>query len=187
MHIERWPIQSELLFINGKYSGFLLPLTLSDFRNPDILSSPPTAEDFVCFIETIITKLKPNHSYTAILNVQSVRYGILHIFSAMQFRYPEFQVNRHITLYVDSCLNRLVLEGVLLKGYTRPRTWAGHYIVRKMAAAWLDHALTRGTLSWDVHLLKLTMVILQSATGCRPGSSNLLYFQVYNTHTDVWL
>jgi hypothetical protein len=85
-------------------------------------TSPLTAEDFVRFIETIVTKLKPNHSYTATINVRTIRYGILHVFSAMQFRYPDIQTNRHVALHIDSCLNRLVLEGVLLKGHTEPRT-----------------------------------------------------------------
>jgi hypothetical protein len=39
--------------------------------------------------------------------------------------------------------------------------------------------MNRGTISWD-HLLKLCVVVMQSALGCRPRSSNLLL--IINTY-----
>jgi hypothetical protein len=40
--------------------------------------------------------------------------------------------------------------------------------------------MNRGTISWD-HLLKLCVVVMQSALGCRPRSSNLLIMNTYMT------
>jgi hypothetical protein len=66
-------------------------------------------------------------------------------------------------LKIDSCINRLIAEGLLIKGRSRTQAWAGQYVVQNMATAWLDHAINHGPISWDVHLLKLCMVVLQSS------------------------
>jgi hypothetical protein len=54
---------------------------------------------------------------------------------------------------VESCINRLIQEGSLVKGRSSLRAGAGQYVVQKMATAWLYDAIDHGTVSWDVHLL----------------------------------
>jgi hypothetical protein len=63
-----------------------------------------------------------------------------------------------MAMEVDSCINRLIHEGSLVKGRSSLRAWAGQYVVQKMATAWLDNAINHGTVSWDIHLLALGML-----------------------------
>jgi hypothetical protein len=63
----------------------------------------------------------------------------------------------------------LVTKRKLIHGTWFKKQWVSFMILLEMAKRWFTYALTNGTHSWDITLLKVTSVVLQSALSSRSG------------------
>jgi hypothetical protein len=64
-------------------------------QNPNVLSTPPTTEGIVGFIETIVPRMKSSFADATAINVRTIRHGILHVITALEFRYESNKRNKN--------------------------------------------------------------------------------------------
>jgi hypothetical protein len=76
--------------------------------------------------------------------------------------------SHHVTR-IEVHLQHLVEQGKLIRGTWFKKQWVSFMALLKITEAWFTYALVNGTHSWDLTLLKVTGVVLQSALSSRSG------------------
>lgn len=122
------------------------------------------------FTDTITKHIKGRAVDTPVPLRASLKHGLRQLFSALIFKYPDFNLTKHDCSQIDALVDNLAAEGRLIRGRVRERyEWIGVAVVEKMARAWFQAALDDGCLSWDIVIHKAMTVVLQSALCCRGG------------------
>lgn len=153
----------------------------------------PTAETLIRFVDTIVNHIKARHKDKPAPQAKTVKGGIQSLVSACIWKFPEFKLSAHeltrIDTVIDTVIDTLSKEGKLLRGTWRKREWVGIALVEKLTRAFLQAAIDRGCLSWDVILCKVLSIVLMSALACRSGDIALTqgYTNEYLRWEDVQL
>jgi hypothetical protein len=131
----------------------------------------PTGDNIYRYIDTIVrnTKTKIAGKPTASLSV--IRAIWARLIKLLKFRHEkllEAFTPSHVTR-IEVNLDQLVNKGKLIRGTWFKKQWVNFMVLLEMAKRWFTYALTNGAHSWDITLLKVTSVVLQSALSSRSG------------------
>lgn len=100
-----------------------------------------------------------------------VKFGVRTLISYGTFTWKNDQFNftSHDHSIIRTFVDRAGTEGRLTRGYQKQRSWISFMTVSRLVREFLEHALSKGTRSWDIVVAKCLSVTLVSALGCRAG------------------
>jgi hypothetical protein len=104
-----------------------------------------------------------------VLSSRTIKVGISSLIKGAIFYYPDFKTTAHDGQRLDSLIQSLILDGKLTNDLKRERRWIGSYTVSEMIHAVYQDALRRGTIDWNITLVKIQSIVLHTALGCRTG------------------
>lgn len=141
----------------------------------DTLFSPsqcPTAEDIKRFVATLAARIKTRIRGKEVASLCTVQswlklfelYGIFTWGRAFRYVYDD-----QLRLQIKAFLDQEVRKGNLFRGRWFKQQWLGFMTLKLMATNYLESAIKNGCRSWDVILLQVLTVALQSACSCRSG------------------
>lgn len=80
-----------------------------------------------------------------------------------------FKPGKHDALVLKVWLDNAVKAGRLLRGTWQARTWIGFTTLSRIVRAYVDRAITKGTLSWDLIIARCLSITLVASLGVRAG------------------
>lgn len=89
--------------------------------------------------------------------------------SSLVFRYESFKLSPHESAHIKTILDHHLQEGRLSKEPHRITKWFGVIIIRRIASAMLEEAVTSGVSRRDVVLFTVLSILLLSSLCCRSG------------------
>ncbi|KIV96346.1 hypothetical protein PV10_00227 [Exophiala mesophila] len=132
----------------------------------------PTGEDLLRFAVTVASRVKTRIRGKKIASVNSVKAWILGFLTYGTFKWgKEFkqQVDVQLHVKIKAYLDQEVKNGNLYRGKWYQQAWLGFMTMKVMTTKYLDAALRNGCRSWDIVILKVLALSLQSACGTRSG------------------
>lgn len=145
--------------------------------NPD--TTPPDALDLTKFIEVCVGTsaegftdgaMRPQMQGKTILQANVVRKAISGIEAYARANFENWSLSKRGWCTIEATIDALVKEGGLLTGTWHPRRALGIRIVIHMVTTVLTRALRFGVPNWDIWILKIMIVVIGCATGCRAGA-----------------
>ncbi len=127
----------------------------------------PSPQEIERFIPSIVGKVKPLGG--EIPSHVWMKTSIDTLVKALTSKHADFQLRVHDTDRLDAVVDSLWRKGLLTKEPKRHKQWVGVVIVRKLASAIFEHALSKGTRCWDVTVSRTLSLVLVSCLNSRPG------------------
>ncbi|KAI1362367.1 hypothetical protein F5Y08DRAFT_355364 [Xylaria arbuscula] len=145
------------------------------FRMSTLKCSPeatPTVEQLEQFIPVILQAMKPA-SGNKVVSVGTVLGSLGFIKDGWAvFQYEDFKLDKHDDKRLAAFLETLVLENKLTGSHVkeRKRKFVGTNVIQLMVQRLLRDALSNGTPSWDIVIMKATELVLHSACEAQMGN-----------------
>ncbi|KAE8448563.1 hypothetical protein EG329_009444 [Mollisiaceae sp. DMI_Dod_QoI] len=131
----------------------------------------PTGDDIFRYLDTIVRNTKTKIAGKPAASLSVIRAIWARLIKLLKFRHEkllEVYTPSHVTR-IEIHLDQLVNQGKLIRGTWFKKQWVSFMVLLEMAKRWFTFALTNGTRSWDITLLKVTSVVLQSALSSTSG------------------
>lgn len=151
------------------------------------LSEPFTTEHVVRFLEALRTKMLlpiakgvPNVKTLQQIHSTIRKYGLI--------AYPDVQVTASDKAITQAYFENLLAKDRATLGSYFDKNWFTFGVVSRMGATWLQYHLVHGSPSWDLTVVKLLGVVLQSALGCKSPCRGTTRRSTFGTETwsSIW-
>ncbi|KAJ4131000.1 hypothetical protein NW768_006540 [Fusarium equiseti] len=132
------------------------------------LSLPPTGSDLELFLWLVPEIIKGQSDGVPTLN--TVEVGLSIIKKEMSFLYKEFKLDSHDDARLNATLDQLVRVGRLNgESPLSEKAWVTSDIIGRMVKAMLKDGINKGTISWDILIMKALSLLMQSINAARAG------------------
>lgn len=165
----------ELTFSLGtpgvQYNNSLWSNRFQAFREETLgedVTVAPSGTSMERFLTAIVEKLH-TRSPVGVPSYEHLTNSVRLMVNTSIFQYADFKMSPHESLRIRTLLDGLAKEGKLTKEPSREKHWIGATLVTMMVDALFKDALKRGTLNWDVTIVRAASLILLSSLQCRAG------------------
>ncbi|PSK56447.1 Asparagine-rich zinc finger protein AZF1 [Elsinoe australis] len=157
---------------SSRYSNKLAVSRFNQYRVSVInrnLKEPFTAEDLAQFMDSI-TKVIVVSRKRLVPGLYTILKHVNSIMKWARFQYPGISIHQPT---IKAQVDRLIRLKRVSRGVARTRVWLGFTTMCRLAQTWLDQAVTKGTFSMDITILRLLAVVTCSSMGLRAGNAAL--------------
>lgn len=110
-------------------------------------------------------------------SIQTIRGGLASLSKTLLELHEDFTISKSKSLQIDSLLNKLVKDKVLIAGKWLPSNRVGFQTLLFLADTWMNSGLIDGVTSWDTYISRQLSIVLMASLASRSG--DVLRTQVY--------
>ncbi|KAI0194052.1 hypothetical protein EV127DRAFT_478660 [Xylaria flabelliformis] len=95
--------------------------------------------------------------------------GLMRVKQLAVFQFEDFRISAHDASRIKATLQHLLDNAVITNQPSREKQWVTSDIIQILIQALLQDAIKNGTPSWDIVIMNVLNLLLQSIRACRSG------------------